>query len=99
MFKPKSRPDTRRPQAKPRKAIKLPPSWVPANQRRVQLLRKRRARSGLSLAEEAELDQLQELSRRYLDAVAPISFEVIEDLRQGVEEAERRGGKSGTKAG
>ena len=83
---------------KPREGLKLPQSWVPANLRRIQLLRKRRTRAGLSLAENVELEQLQDLTRRYLDSVAPISFEVIEDLKRAVEEAENNGGRPHSKA-
>ena len=96
---PKSRSAPRLTHAKQRAHLDFPQSWAPANQRRIQLLRKRRSHEGLSPTEQAELGQLEDLTRRYLDAVAPISFEVIEDLRKAVEEAEKRRGRSRTKAG
>jgi hypothetical protein len=92
-------PTAHRRQDGPPAALDLPPSWVAANQRRVQLLRKRRTKAGLSPAEAAELRQIEDLTSRYLDAAAPISFEVIEDLKRAVEEAERRAGRSRNKAG
>ena len=99
MARLQSRPVTRRPPSRRRAEPELPRSWTPANERRVQLLQKGRTRDGLSPAEEAELEQIKDLTRRYLDVVAPISFEVIEDLRQAVEQAEKRAGRSRVKAG
>ncbi len=55
--------------------------WVQLNQRRLGLIDKD-IEHGLSTAEQAELDDLEKKAQEHLDANAPVSFEIIDRLKE-----------------
>jgi hypothetical protein len=57
----------------------LPDSWELKNRRRVALIDKK-FQEGLSLAEDAELNELQVEHGTYLDAIQPPPFDKLEEL-------------------
>ena len=57
------------------------PTWEQLNQRRLALIDKD-IDHGLSAAETAELADLEKKAQQYLDATAPVSFEIINRLKQ-----------------
>jgi hypothetical protein len=61
--------------------------WESLNKRRLDLIEKE-AGAGLSGDEQAELERIQEETGRYLNAVAPLPFELLERF----EERARRAG-------
>jgi hypothetical protein len=63
--------------------------WDRKNVRRSQLIRKEFS-TGLSPDEESELKQLQAELEKALDAIAPISFEVVDELAEAVRQVESR---------
>jgi hypothetical protein len=66
--------------------------WDRKNLRRSQLIQKEFS-AGLTPAEERELNELQAELGRKLDDIAPISFDVVDELAAAVRQIEARHGK------
>lgn len=56
-------------------------TWEQLNERRLSLIEKD-IEQGLSAAEKAELDELEKKAEDYMDANAPVSFEMIDRLKE-----------------
>jgi hypothetical protein len=56
-------------------------AWEHVNERRLSLIEKD-IDQGLSVAEKAELDELEKKAEDYMDANAPVSFEMIDRLKE-----------------